>query len=407
MLCKSMNEKQQVRVLRIMHRLSISGPTLHAYFLSEHMDDSFETRILSGKLANGETAPEELLQKMKAPVTYISSMERELGLWNDLKALREIRKIIREYKPDIVHTHAAKSGALGRVAAWIENVPVIIHTYHGHVFHSYFGRVKTFIFISIERFLARISSSIITISNQQFDEIAHQFKIAPVSKFNIIPLGFDFSRFRDENGLKRHSFRKEFGMSDGDIALCIAGRITAIKNHKMFFKALVRVFSQHEKGVYAFVVGDGEMKDELISFCSEKGLPVTGTATGKSSVIFTSWRSDMENVFNGIDICCLTSLNEGTPVTAIEAMYCKKPVVSTRVGGVPDVVEDGVSGILTPSNEAEPFANALLNLIENEKVRYKIGENARRGAENFSIEKLVSELSGLFLKLIGNYKSKG
>lgn len=399
-----MNEKQQVRVLRIMNRLSIGGPTLHAYFLSEHLGDNFETRILSGRLAHGESAPEELLQKMKAPITYISTMEREVGIWKDLKALREIRKIIRDYKPDIVHTHASKSGAIGRIAAWLEGVPVILHTYHGHVFHSYFGKAKTRFFISIERLLAKISSGIIAISKRQFEEIAHHFKIAPESKFQVIPLGFDFTRFSDQLGEKRNAFRGEFGLTENDLALCIAGRVTAIKNHKMFLDALVPVFSRHSRGVYAFVVGDGELKEELIQYCAEKGLLVTGSATGKSAVIFTSWRSDMENVFNGIDISCLTSLNEGTPVAAIESMYCGKPVVSTNVGGVSDVIEDGVSGILTPTNQPLPFANALFKLIENEGFRKKIGENGRKAAEQFSIEKLVSGLSSLYLKLIKEKK---
>lgn len=389
-----------IRVLRVMHRLSISGPSLHAYYLSEYLDERFHTKILSGQLTEGEASPDYILEKMKAPVHYLLSMEREINLLKDYKTLIEIRKIIRTYKPHIVHTHAAKSGALGRIAAWLEGVPVIVHTYHGHVFHSYFGRAKTLFFILLERMLSRISSRIITISNQQFNEIVHELRVTPKVKTRIIPLGFDFSRFDDPDGTKRASFRNEFGLSEKDIAICLAGRITAIKNHEMFIEALKIIFNTYPHHIYAFIVGDGELKSRLIEICNQSGIQIGITEDKKSAIVFTSWRSDMPEVFNGIDINCLTSLNEGTPVTAIEGMYCKKPIVSTRVGGVPDLVANGKSGILTPSRNSAAFAEAVISLIANEDLRQKMGEEARKSAYDFGVEKLITNISGLYMELI-------
>ncbi len=389
-----------IRVLRIMHRLSISGPTLHAYYLSEYLDDRFITKILSGQLAIGEASPDFILDKMKVPVQYLSSMEREINIAKDFRTLNEIRKIIREYKPHVVHTHAAKSGALGRIAAWLEGVPVIVHTYHGHVFHSYFGYVKTQFFIMLEKMLSRISSGIITISQEQYDEIVDELGVTPANKTRVIPLGFDFTRFEDDDGSKRTAFRKEFGLSGSDIALCLAGRLTAIKNHKMFLEAVKQIFDVYPKNVYAFIVGDGELKDNLINQCKKLGLQIGINKNNNSGVVFTSWRTDMPEVFNGVDICCLTSLNEGTPVTAIEAMFCKKPVVSTRVGGVPDVVTDGISGILTPSQNAPEFARAVITLIENVHLRTQMGEEARKSAAEFGVHRLVKSISDLYIQLI-------
>ncbi len=389
-----------IRVLRVMHRLSISGPTLHAYYLSEYLDERFNTKILSGQLTEGEASPDYILEKMKAPVHYLLSMEREINLLKDYKTLIEIRKIIRTYKPHIVHTHAAKSGALGRIAAWLEGVPVIVHTYHGHVFHSYFGRTKTLFFILLERMLSRISSRIITISNQQFNEIVHELRVTPKVKTRIIPLGFDFSRFDDPDGTKRASFRNEFGLSDNDIAICLAGRITAIKNHEMFIEALKIIFKTYPHHIYAFIVGDGELKSRLIEICNQSGLQIGITKDKKSAIVFTSWRSDMPEVFNGIDINCLTSLNEGTPVTAIEGMYCKKPIVSTSVGGVPDLVTNGKSGILTPTRNSAAFAEAVISLIADVDLRQKMGEEARKSAYNFGVDNLVKNISGLYMELI-------
>lgn len=383
-----------------MHRLSISGPTLHAYYLSEYLDDHFVTKILSGQLAPGEASPDFILDKMKVPVQYLNEMEREINFLKDFKTLNEIRKIIREFKPHIVHTHAAKSGALGRVAAWLEGVPVIIHTYHGHVFHSYFGFAKTQFFIALEKMLSRITSGIITISQEQYNEIVGKLNVTPARKTRVIPLGFDFARFDDADGSKRAAFRKEFGLSDTDIAICLAGRITAIKNHKMFLDAVKQIFKVYPKNVFAFIVGDGELKDELIEQCHQLGLQLGKNKDQNSAVIFTSWRTDIPKVFNGIDICCLTSLNEGTPVTAIEAMYCKKPVVSTLVGGVPDVVAHGKSGILTPSQNITEFAKAVITLIENVHLRTQMGEEAKKSAAEFGVQRLVKNISDLYMHLI-------
>jgi len=379
-----------------MHRLSISGPTLHAYYLTEMMSNGFETIIVSGQLTNGEASPDHILSKFSKPVKYLLEMEREINWRKDWKTLVELRKIIRQYQPHIVHTHAAKAGALGRIAAMLEGVPIRIHTYHGHVFHSYFGKAKTAFYKNFERLLAKISTGIVVISPAQYEEIVNRYRICKPSQTHVIPLGFDFTRFSDPCGKKRAAFRREFDLDDDTVALCIAGRLTAIKNHRFFLQAVAQLLKVAGKPVKAFIVGDGELKEDLLSYCGQLGLD---TGVGKT-ICFTSWRYDMESVFNGIDICCLSSLNEGTPVTAIESMYCGKPVVSTRVGGVPDVVVDEETGFLVAVDDLSGYVTQLSALVNSVHLRAEMGEKARQSAERYDVKYLIKHIEDLYYKLL-------
>ena len=193
------------RVLRIINRLNLGGPTYNASYLSKYLPEEYETMLVSGMKDDSEASSEFIVQSMGLEPVYIKNMHRSLHPIKDYKAYKEIRKIIREFKPDIVHTHAAKPGAVGRLAAHHEKVPVILHTFHGHVFHSYFGKVKTGIFLRIERFMAKRSTRIIAISPKQKEELSKEFRICPEEKIETIPLGFDLDRFQREQGRKTKS----------------------------------------------------------------------------------------------------------------------------------------------------------------------------------------------------------
>jgi glycosyltransferase involved in cell wall biosynthesis len=218
-----------------------------------------------------------------------------------------------------VHTHAAKPGAIGRLAASAMNVPAIVHTFHGHVFHSYFNTLKTNLFINTERYLARRSHAIVAISRQQKKELAEDFKIAPPEKFHVIPLGFDLDRFCTDQEEKRAAFRSEFDLAEDEIAIGIIGRLVPVKNHYLFLKAIAHVLQSSNKKIKAFIIGDGETRADLENIAAQADIKFS-TETDDlhpHPLVFTSWRRDVDVINAGLDIVALTSFNEGTPVSLI------------------------------------------------------------------------------------------
>src|SRR5687768_7820622 len=251
------------RVLRILNRLAVGGPVLNATYLTKYLAPDFDTLLVVGEKEDHEKSAEYLAQQLGITYVTIPGMGRSINPATDFFAYRKLKALIKSYKPDIVHTHAAKPGALGRLAASAANVPAIVHTFHGHVFHSYFNSAKSKIFINTERFLASRSDAIIAISEQQKKELVHDFKIAPESKFRIVPLGFDLNRFQDQQEEKRIKFRTEFNLADDEIAIGIIGRLVPVKNHYLFLKAVKHVLNQTDKKIKAFIIGDGELRQDL------------------------------------------------------------------------------------------------------------------------------------------------
>jgi glycosyltransferase involved in cell wall biosynthesis len=330
-------------------------------------------------------------------------MGRSIHPVADYKAYGDLKKLIRDFQPHIVHTHAAKPGAIGRLAAAAAHVPVIVHTFHGHVFHSYFNRVKTHFFIQTERFLARRSSAIVAISNQQKRELTEVFKIAPKEKVRVVPLGFDLDRFQVNQEEKRQAFRSEFGLQQEEIAIGIIGRLVPVKNHTLFVEALHYVLSRTSKKIRAFIIGDGETRASLERLAIEKGIlfSTENDTSHPHPLIFTSWRSDIDVINAGLDIICLTSFNEGTPVSLIEAQAANKPVVSTRVGGIQDIVQEGKTALLSDSKDTGTFAGHVLRLVEDDALRHHLGaESSAYVMQRFSYQRLVQDMDTLYQELL-------
>lgn len=391
------------RVLRILNRMAVGGPVLNATYLTKYMAPDFDTLLVVGEKEEHEKSADFLAEQLGIDYVTIPGMERSINPANDYKAYHRLKALIRKFKPDIVHTHAAKPGALGRMAAWAMKVPVIVHTFHGHVFHSYFGSVKTNLFINTERFLARKSDAIIAISDQQKKELVNDFKIAGEDKFRLIRLGLDLDKFQTDQSAKRERFRKEFELNEDEIAIGIIGRLVPVKNHYLFLKALAHIRSSSTKKIKAFIIGDGETRQELESIASHLNIPFT---TNKDAIhphplIFTSWRSDVDSIAAGLDIIALTSFNEGTPVSLIEAQAANKPIVSTRVGGIKDIVVEGETALLSDVNDEETFMNNLLQLVEDDNLRCRLGWNSRQYVMNrFSYQRLIDDMAGLYGELM-------
>jgi len=389
------------KVLRIINRLNLGGPTYNAAYLSKYLDPEYETLLVAGMKDETEASSEFIVEKLGLKPVYIKNMHRALNPLNDRKAYLEIVKIIREFKPDIVHTHAAKSGALGRLAAINEGVPVIVHTFHGHVFHSYFNPLKTKIFLFIERYLSKKSSKTIAISNKQLEELSNDFKINTRENFSVIPLGFDLARFSENKEEKRNFFRLKYGLNEDEIAIGIIGRLVPVKNHSFFLQAIKLVKKQTSQKVKAVIIGDGELKEAIFAEAKALGLHISSKNTENTDIIFTSWIKDIDSALPGLDIVALTSLNEGTPVSLIEAQAAGVPIVSTRVGGIEDVVDENKTALLSDKTNVTKFSKNLITLIENQTLRKQFSEKGLKVVEEkFSYKRLVNDMKLLYNELI-------
>jgi glycosyltransferase involved in cell wall biosynthesis len=388
------------RVLRIINRLNIGGPTFNVAYLTHYLPSNYETLLLAGQIDETEGSSSFIPEELGIVPQYVQHMHREIRPKDDLKAYREIRDVIRSYKPDIVHTHAAKAGALGRLAAHNEGVKVIVHTFHGHVFHSYFGPLKTRFFLEAERFLARRSTAIVAISELQKKELSEQYKIAPASKIHVVENGFDLHRFMERQEDKRVVFRNRYHVEDHEVAVGIVGRLVPIKNHKLFLDTFALAKSQTQVPLRAFIVGDGELRKELEAYVRENNLSFSD-GSKPADVIFTSWITDVDTVNAGLDIIALTSLNEGTPVSLIEAQASAKPLISTRVGGVANIILEGKTGFLANSNDAIKLSEHLVNLSEKPELREKMGHEGRMYVQDrFSYKRLVRNMDALYTSLL-------
>lgn len=395
------------RVLRILNRLAVGGPVLNATYLTKYLAPEFETLLVVGEREDHEKSADFITDKLGISYTTIAGMGRSINPLSDYKAYGDLKKLIKDFKPDIVHTHAAKPGAIGRLAASAMKVPAIVHTFHGHVFHSYFNSLKTNFYINTERYLARKSSAIIAISEQQKKELVQEFKIAPEKKFRVIPLGLDLDAFGTDQAEKRKKFRAEFGVADAEIAIGIIGRLVPVKNHALFLKAIAHVLHNTDKKIKAFIIGDGETRRDLENVAQQGGIlfSTERSSTHPHPLVFTSWRQDVDVIMAGLDIVTLTSFNEGTPVSLIEAQAANKPIVSTRVGGIGDIVREGKTALLADVQDGATFADNLLQLVQNDTLRQDLGSTGRQHViERFSYQRLMRDMAALYHELLEKNK---
>lgn len=407
-----------MKILRIIARLNVGGPARHVVWLTKELQsDGFESVLTAGSVPEGEEDMGYFADENNVSPVFIEEMSRELSI-KDAVSFWKILKLIKREKPDIIHTHTAKAGTVGRIAAffyrWFTPKTLIgkprrvktVHTYHGHVFHSYYGAFKTKVFLFIEKTLARIATDkIVVISKQQFKEIHNKFGVGGEKQFEIIPLGLDlkvFENFAD----KRNILREEIGAKEDEILVGLVGRLTEIKNISLLLK-VAEIYQADEKydalPLKFIIIGDGNLRKDLEKETEELNLDNT--------VKFLGNRSDTDVFYAGLDIVALTSLNEGTPLSLIEAMANKKAVISTSVGGVVDLLGDVRAekndftvcerGIRVSSKNAEDFYAGLIYLAKNADLRDATGANGHQFVlQNYSKEKLVVNIKNLYRKLV-------
>ncbi len=391
------------RILTIINRLNLGGPAFHVAILTKHLQKDFEVLLVAGTKQDSEESSAYIVKDLGLSFISLEHMKRSINPLNDYRSYRELRKIIREFKPDIVHTHAAKAGALGRLAAYHEKVPVIIHTFHGHVFHSYFHPLKAKLFLKIERYLASISTAIIAISERQKRELSFHYSLCKASKIHMIPLGFDLTKFRENTEEKRKTFRKKFMIEDDEIAVGIIGRLVPIKNHSLFIGSAAKILKKTGQKVRFLIIGDGESRIPLMKEATLLGIDFSyyPEEKRKSDLTFCSWIRDVDVCIAGLDIVALCSYNEGTPVSLIEAQAGEKPIISTNVGGIENVVKNGETALLVDTNDYDAFSKNMLMLIEDAELRKKLSEKSWEFVKNkFHYTRLIQDMSDLYRNLL-------
>ena len=414
-----------MKVVRIIARLNVGGPARHVAWLEAGLRRrGVRSVLVAGVVAPGEGDMGYFAAGLGVEPIVIPEMSREISP-RDAVTVWKLYRLLRRERPDVVHTHTAKAGTVGRVAGllyrWLTPAalagrprPVrFVHTYHGHIFHSYYGRWKTRLFLSIERALARLATDrIVVISPQQFEEIHGRFRVGRRHQFRVVPLGLDLRPF-DAWAERRPRARAAFGASGRDILVGIVGRLTEVKDHRLFLDAAARYLRMRRKAEAAddrrvrfFVIGDGHLRAELEHYARDLGLG--------GHVTFTGLRDDPEDFYPALDVVALTSRNEGTPLTLIEAMANARAVAATAVGGVVDLLggpdESDLRrrhawrvcerGVRVAPGDADAFAHALAYLAEKDELRRSLGERGRRYVEgHYSVERLVADVEGLYQEL--------
>jgi glycosyltransferase involved in cell wall biosynthesis len=372
--------------------LNVGGPSIHVVNLAAGLDpDRFEHLLVIGRESRAEGSMLEYAlsrnvwpHRIEEIVTAFS-----LGL-RDAIALKRLFSLMRSYRPHIVHTHTAKAGLLGRVAARLAGVPIVVHTFHGHVLHGYYGPAQNWALRKMERILAWLSDRLVTVSEQVKKDLI-EYGVARADRISVIPLGLVLEPFLNAQS-RRGEFRREFGLRDEDKLVGIVGRIFPIKNHALFLEAAARIAAADTAARFV-VVGDGSLRTALEKQARQLGI--------EKQVLFIGWRSDLARIYADLDILVVSSNNEGTPLSAIEAMAASCPVVATRVGGVPDLIRDGENGRLVAPRDADAIAIAVLELLRDREAARRIGHNAMISArERFDVKRLISDVDHLYRELL-------
>jgi glycosyltransferase involved in cell wall biosynthesis len=380
-----------VRILRVITRLNIGGPAVHVLHLHEHTAGGrYESRMVAGIEESSEGSYLALHRGMQDGITVLPSLGREIRPWRDAKALAGVVRQIRRFRPDIVETHTAKAGVIGRVAAAICRVRVIIHVYHGHVLHGYFSPAPTRFFVEVERRLARHSSCLLAVSDQVRSDLL-ALGVGTKNRFEVMPLGLDLERFRSVD-TRRGELRAELGL--GAVPLVgIVARLAPVKAHNVFLRAAAAL-RERMPDVHFVVVGDGELRASLEALASELGLG--------GCLTFLGWRSDVERVYADLDLVVLSSRNEGSPIALIEAMASGTNVVATAAGGVPDVVRHGETGLLVNPDDPAALSASMEELLRADSGRRAAMAAAARddAFERFGIDRLLADIDRLYTTLL-------
>lgn len=379
------------KVIRIIARLNVGGPAIHVILLTAGLDsEQYESHLVSGVEAPEEGNMHALADEKGIKPFIIPSLGRELNPLYDLKTFWQLFRLIRKEKPDIVHTHTAKAGTVGRLAAWLAGVPVIVHTFHGHVLHGYFSPVKSVFFQWVERFLAKRCNTIIAVSESCRDDLL-KYKISSPEHIITIPLGLELNRFSEQPDHVRTAVRQELSIPNGAFTVGMVARMVPIKRHEDLFQAIAKVLESYPD-TYFVNAGDGELKPHLLELAEE--LQITHRC------LFPGFCDDQERLYQAFDATVLTSANEGLPVAVIESLAAGKTVIATRVGGVPELIEDNRTGYIVEPGDIDSIADGLIKAISHPAKTAEMGRLAQEETiRKYSSQRLFNDIQNLYQRL--------
>jgi glycosyltransferase involved in cell wall biosynthesis len=386
---------EPIRVLRVIARLNVGGPALHVAYLSAGLQArGYETTLVAGELARGEESMAAVAEGRGVEVLAVSELHREVSPVRDLVAAFRLAGLIRKLRPHVVHTHTAKAGAVGRVAVLLSGVrprPIVVHTFHGHVLRGYFGPLQESGFRLLERLLARGTDALVAVSPQVRDDLVG-LGVAPADRFVVVRLGIELEERVGGDGDARTRTRRLLGVPDDRFLVGWMGRMTAVKRTDDVLLAFKEL---RDRGVDAglCLVGDGPDRDGLEERAYELGIA--------RHVFSLGYQDAVADWYAAFDALILPSANEGTPVSVIEALAARRPVVATDVGGVSDVVRDGVDGFLVEAGDTTALAERLATLAGDETLRTRMGEAGReRVLQRYAVSRLVDDVDRLYRSLL-------
>jgi glycosyltransferase involved in cell wall biosynthesis len=399
-----MEEPAPLLVHRVIARLNIGGPAMHVVNLARGLDQGgrFRTRLLAGSITTDEGDMAYYARERGVEVTELPALSRLLSPLADLKILWTLYRIFRREGPAIVHTHTAKAGTLGRLAAILARVPVTIHTFHGHVLGGdYFSPVVTRVFLEVERQLARWTRRIVVLTEGQKEEMTGRLRVAPEERFAVIPLGLELEPFREvDRSEARRETRAALGIEADEVVVGTVGRLVPVKNHELLFEALPPLEEILGRRVRVLVVGSGLREAELRHHAARVGIG--------ERVLWLGWRRDLPRLYPAMDALALTSFDEGTPVAVLEALASGTPVAARAVGGVPEILRGMPRSILVEGDTPGDMARGLARVLtrqedgEGEEETVEAGheeaaETLRRAvARRYSVDRLARDMEALY-----------
>jgi len=377
-----------IRVVRVIARMNIGGPAIHVGKLASGLaQNGFDTTLVAGRPGAAEGDMSDLALENGVNFQMLEQLGPRISPWDDGIAFFRLLQLMRCITPEIVHTHTSKAGVLGRLAARLAGVPVVVHTFHGHVFSDYWGPVMSNIAVVIERLMARMATVIVTVSETVRSElIAH--RIAPAEKIHVLPLGLELGVFMS-CAARRGEFRAEMGIGEKVPLVGTVGRMVSIKNQQLFLQAASRLATDGFSGCFV-IVGGGELARDLRQLALELGIA--------DRTVFTGWRRDLDKIYADLDVLVNTANNEGTPVALIEAMAARVPVVATAVGGVPDMIKSEYSGFLVATGDLDALVDAIERALAAPAALLDAAQNYV--VENHSLDRMLTGAANLYRRLL-------
>ena len=393
-----MGTLEKIKIIHVITRFDKGGSAENTFLTVQGLDKNrYEVILIRGISYESHTSASEIraiesnLEEAKGKgvrIITIAELVRRIHPLTDLKAFLKLIKIFRGEKPHIVHTHTSKAGILGRWAACLTRVPVIIHTPHGHIFWGYFNHWNTALYIFLEKLTATITDKIITLTAQEKKDHCI-YRLAHNNKFTIIHSGIDLNNFFNIQ-VNSAEVKNKLGIPEGSFVVGTIGRLTPVKGHKYLIEAASKILLKIPGMIFVFL-GDGELINELKRQATVSGI--------NDKVLFLGWRPDVAEIMSTFDVFVLPSLNEGMGKVLVEAMAMGKPIIASDIGGIPDLIIHGNNGLLTSAGDPESIAMSIEFLYRDPSKRKELGENGKAIAAQYSADSMIQKIDRLYLEL--------